>query len=1480
METLQKPSVSDELFAETRELEKLLAQLKRGIARDMQEDELASRGAKASRGGVLTADQRREKAKSSWARSGSKRHFPGCSSTGGSDGIDGPPSHAHGGGVERAERNLKKRAASYTISKAKRDDCFLGGGKLLTADIDFYDPRIDAVSTVKRPRSVVFTKTKRPNFGGSPAAVTDEDERGFDNKASKSDDEDDDDDGRSDSGSDSETMGNNRKVGDRRVADLGGKRTTSRETGFGSSAKWIEKKTPAFSFGRAPREVGAGDATEQGKNNNDNCQGQGQGQGDDIQGQDRGPPLYDLSRARKYLEGNVPAAIIRPPSFVPREIFEANPETDGKEDSPEAMDDNDYNQAGAKAERKTSGQRMAAFETLSTHSRAPAVSIRPASAPSAVLLNRAALFGAPHSGYTDVPSSGPGPGDYDIEAAKPGIARAATVASSKGTLYRPETKPNRAQAEVAAERAAAKTGAPGVGHYDPTRADALVLRRAAGAAGTAIMHPPAGDKSPTPQQRRKKYWEDKAVDLRQDHDGMRDANDTVLSTRQRAPTVSLHKPSALGWRSRLVLRERALQDAQAAAARAERSAGVDKALTVLESGRSNAAPLLAREAAAHASTKKRLAEKPGVLAVMHDKREAERARDKFYGPQLPVPWAMEGDGGLGTNYAGSRAASRTGSRAADKEGMDDYDDFDDDDDDDSRGGRDQSPGEQVRRLLSGNVNNSKSVIVGGGKHAESDTTSAYLRSSLAAPAARASVIMRPSVDPNRSSRAQLVRTPSPEPEFLGPQLPVDWLAAANARDQSHKNRAILFDAVPGREVVRVRQKGEVQISRFGDGLRQTDDMGPGFYDADHPLYPDVAEGAKGVVPFARLTARDEVVGPDGERPTAYEGEIADVAEEAWLRREMFDLDYGEARDAAKEKKTTRKGIVLHARERHAPAKLLLDPQDYRAAEAARAHVGGTWFKGLGAETANKAPTVDMAKMAGRSLAEADTEALMEEVAGIGVGGKAGGGELDLDVKDWNPKLPRPAPAPVFADPSKQPRFPVEKAKDGAAADHLGGSYFEGMAQVLAKKPATVNMSRPDPIDGDDGRAAARAMLDGEVDIDAALALAAERAAAVRKAEELTNPKLKRPQFFTDMNKQPQPQSQSQSTNKKQIEAEERDKDVEANPPPPEAGFGSKVKGGVGAWAKGGKPTRQEQEAEDRLVKEMLRAEGLLAPEGKTVDEEGLEQATRDKGKDKDKDKDKGKAQQSPRDPAVSSKFKASRPAVNWSKQSDAPGAVAARRANNPRGGVDVAEAPGPAMTPRGQHFVDPDPGNFKGPKPLGTKPLSRATSAAGSLADELKEEAVMREMLASELGAEVEVAPGKPPRGGSARDSGNGKDKGKDQGKGKVKEDERSEAVAAANLRAKAQADAGDDATAMMPRSSSKVTFSAGAESSSLGLGRPLAPLSPTAVPTLNAPPLSAAEPPPSRPQRAAGAVGGETSLSAAFAELDARLGEGIPAGK
>lgn len=425
------------------------------------------------------------------------------------------------------------------------------------------------------------------------------------------------------------------------------------------------------------------------------------------------------------------------------------------------------------------------------------------------------------------------------------------------------------------------------------------------------------------------------------------------------------------------------------------------------------------------------------------------------------------------------------------------------------------------------------------------------------------------------------------------------------------------------------------------------------------------------------------------------------------------MEFGDAKDR-RSKISTKKGITLYAKERHTVEKVPEVPEDFKAREAALAHVGGLWFEGMAAETNKAKPTVSMKKMLGRAVAETETDLMVEEITGV-----QQDGPLDLEVKDWNPMLARPTPAMPFQDAEKYPRFAPDTVQTEGVPEHLGGSYFEGVAVQLAKKPAVVDMNkqrgRGETAEAES--AAVRLELDGEVDIDAALSLAHARAESIKRGEELTNPKIKRSQFHADMSKQ---RGREEPPGMLRLTGDTMEHD--GGTYPKETAFGEEVKGAAG-WAS----AKPSSENDDAIIEEVMRQEGLLrGPQKPGPRDEAINAMLKSKtasGSAK-ADSARGKdPQRSPRDPVALSR---SRPttARQWGKEKVGRFAKQA-----------VVETGEPAMTPRGQHFVDPDAGKFKkgaaGPMGSGT---NGGMARSASTADRLKDEKAMEDALAGELG--------------------------------------------------------------------------------------------------------------------------------------------------
>ena len=107
-------------------------------------------------------------------------------------------------------------------------------------------------------------------------------------------------------------------------------------------------------------------------------------------------------------------------------------------------------------------------------------------------------------------------------------------------------------------------------------------------------------------------------------------------------------------------------------------------------------------------------------------------------------------------------------------------------------------------------------------------------------------------------------------DFIGPQLPRDWVAEGNTREGRLKGLALLMDRNKGRERVKILQKGEVKIEQFNDlpvsdAMLSEDQMRTSI-DPDRGLRFGEELRGRSRLSFAKSAGRYEVVGPHGQRP--------------------------------------------------------------------------------------------------------------------------------------------------------------------------------------------------------------------------------------------------------------------------------------------------------------------------------------------------------------------------------------------------------------------------------------------------------------------------------------------------------------------------------------------------------------------------------------------------------------------------------------
>ena len=365
----------------------------------------------------------------------------------------------------------------------------------------------------------------------------------------------------------------------------------------------------------------------------------------------------------------------------------------------------------------------------------------------------------------------------------------------------------------------------------------------------------------------------------------------------------------------------------------------------------------------------------------------------------------------------------------------------------------------------------------------SETADNYANSIYSGTLTKATVIMRKSDD------EKFTKVPEGPQDFIGPQIPVDWTELS-------KGHALRMDLGKGRDQVKVHAKGIVQVVDFSEtNIDDEDQIGPGKYNTLKPF----GEDAKGV-PFKLNVARRDAIGPHGELPESAQEPLAQAIDDSFFEVDMLDIDYAIAKDEATKKPI--KGLPLYRKDRHEEEKIDQGQVD---------HVGGTWFKGMAEEGMKKKAFIDIGKMQGRDDNEDDKKLFEndEEFAEV---------KLDLEVKDWNPRMPKPVFLAKMSDPETQPRFPKEPVdtKDPDAPPTPTPNYdYVKVRDKLAFVDMSKQVGRSDDIDQEKNLV----LKEVEGDIDQLLVdqLAAEREANLIKAKEITG-KLKRVPPPIDMSK--------------------------------------------------------------------------------------------------------------------------------------------------------------------------------------------------------------------------------------------------------------------------------------------------------------------------------------------------------------------------
>ena len=737
--------------------------------------------------------------------------------------------------------------------------------------------------------------------------------------------------------------------------------------------------------------------------------------------------VLDIDKSKKYLEPNINTALIKKPTVTMDEITLMD-----------SVDVPEVNPVEAK------------IDILAHKERAPVAVIRPDTSKSKQYMEYELMK---HIASTSI-----GPGKYEVGNAYKASSFAVSKSSkpSVGKLYHNRTAPKHNilfhKAWLANQNSLKRKQyydvpgddsiniknvfadvSPGPGDYNIARSDHYTRHQSP---VTIIRDSEA---KPSKHIERKKYWEEKARDLRLEFDNLNDINDSLVRPRVSTATINDHsvRDSVGTWKTKSIVKKRQEDEKRLASLYYDvQFDAIEKQTKVLVN--------MPAEERMRQSIQNDIYSKPGVVQVLIEKKEAEKARDKFYGPQLPLTWI-------------GRPPSESGKN-----------EIENDDD--------------IKEAMSIITKDDHSPI----DKYTSDTSEAFLRSTYAGYMTKNIIDMSKMID---------TRTKSPEVDefdYIGPQLPVDWVSES----QKKSGKILDMDYNISRDVVKVYSKGVKDVTSFGSSVIEKKD------DLVYDVYNDNISNSKVPgVPFSSLISREMQAGPDGEKPSQAQLDLAFLLDDNYFYpNPILDLDYGEAKDKVKNK-TTSKGIVLYRDERYkdeTPSIHVDDDVDLP--------VTNDWFKGMAEEVSTRAAVVDIGKMIGRDQGTVDNkitgdsillDELLEREHGA-IRKDKNFPVLDLEIKDIKSKQ-----QPVtIADPITYPRFGKEKIEP--ELQPLSPKYEIITPKVVIPVDMGKQQGRVSNLDADNlAMDEFKRELNGDVDVYLAIQLENERVANINKAKEIT-----------------------------------------------------------------------------------------------------------------------------------------------------------------------------------------------------------------------------------------------------------------------------------------------------------------------------------------------------------------------------------------
>lgn len=264
---------------------------------------------------------------------------------------------------------------------------------------------------------------------------------------------------------------------------------------------------------------------------------------------------------------------------------------------------------------------------------------------------------------------------------------------------------------------------------------------------------------------------------------------------------------------------------------------------------------------------------------MAEEKAPMAGMQRFYGPQIPVPWTQDRLPLYNNNNNNipihGDAAEEVLQMLADR-----------------------AANNSTTNTTTATTNNPNVHLYNKDIH-DTAYTDAYLKSTYSGSLQpkKPAILMQPSKEErNINNKLTLEQQ---ERDYIGPQLQQAWIDENNTKNTKNtKNNTLRMDLVPGREIIKQHAKGISEIITFNEKILPSDDPGPGQYENTHLT---IANANTKTVPFNKQIAREDMVGAYGERPERAVQDMHILAQEGLVEHDLYYeenimLDYGTAKD--------------------------------------------------------------------------------------------------------------------------------------------------------------------------------------------------------------------------------------------------------------------------------------------------------------------------------------------------------------------------------------------------------------------------------------------------------------------------------------------------------------------------------------------------------------------------------------------------------